>query len=412
MRVHRLWAGLLILALALSAGGVLAQSGEQTYEGLFTFTYPDHWQIWVTNANQIQLLDDDASIAFYGPERVARLRAQDPMESDADFLARFLDDLGLSILEESQAAGSLLAGGSSQPSRGHSGGAALVQVGPDTQVGAILRADDRVFADVLPDFEAIVASLTASAVTTSTSSEPCTVSAAEAGTATVRVGPGENRTAITYLPAGTAFSVLGAGEASDGSQWWKLDKAEVAPQSAAAELWVAQDDVSASGDCAAVGAADAPPIIPITAPQPPASSGGAATNPPPSGGPVASSGGGRSGVFITWPEWHNGLPASLRSSSPDRARIIVNVSQSLSTAQNCGDYTNSLGQTIQVVRNKVVFTAQANDGLTGRSLGPAAVFEGGDPPGCPSVIQVNTTLNGTPPSVDAAIPWLQSLLGG
>ena len=48
---------------------------------------------------------------------------------------------------------------------------------------------------------------------------------------------------------------------------------------------------------------------------------------------------------------------------------------------------------------------------TGQTLGPAGVFEGGDPPGCPGVILVNSTLNGSPPSVDAAVPWLQSLLG-
>ncbi len=409
MRVYRVWLGLLVLALAFSASGALAQSGEQTYEGLISFTYPASWQIQVSNPNQIQLTQDDATITFYGPERIAILRAQEPKESAADFMDRFLDSLSLSIDEPIELVGNLLAGGTVLINRNQVGVALLVEAGPDAQVVILLRADTQAANDLVPEFAAIVDSLTASAVTTSASGEPCMISAAEAGTATVRVGPGENRTAITFLPADTLFSVLGVGEASDGSQWWKLDKAEVAPQSAAAELWVAQDEVSASGDCAAVGAAEAPPIIPITAPQP---SGGGSANPPASGGPVASSGGGRSGVFITLAEWQSGLPASLQAAGPQRARIIVNVSQSLTTVENCGDYTNSLGQTIQIVRNKVVYTAQANDGGTGQPLGPAAVFMGGDPPGCPSTIMVNSTLNGPPPSVGDAVPWLQSLLGG
>ena len=433
MRVRVLLYGLLVLALGFSAGGTLAgplpQTGEQTYEGLFSFTYPANWQLRATNANQVMLFEDHATLSFYGPERVARLRALAPEETNADFLARFLDNLSMRVVEKIFAAGNVLAGSTLQPTRQESGMALLLDAGEGLQVVAVLRADNDVYPAVLADYQAIVATLTPgpiasevtleSAIASAAASTPvpvvqheaCTVTAAAANSATVRVGPGENRTAITFLPADTAFTVLGVGEAADGSLWWKLDKAEVAPQSAAAELWVAQDDVTGSGDCAAVGAADAPPIIPITVQQPPASGGASGGQPASGGGPVASSGGGRSGVFITLPEWQAGLPPSLQAASPDRARVIVNVSQGLNTVQNCGDYRNSAGQVIQITRNKVVFTAQANDATTGQPLGPAGVFEGGEPGGCPSVILVNSTLNGPPPDVSAAIPWLESLLG-
>ena len=160
MRVRTLSIGLLVLALLLSAGGTLAgpsgQSGEQTYEGLFSFTYPTNWQLRVSNANQIQLFEDDATITFYGPERVARIRALAPEETDSEFLARFLDNQSLRIIEESSAEGDLLAGGTLQPTSRESGMAYLIEPGPDIQVVTVLRASTKVYADVLPDFETIV----------------------------------------------------------------------------------------------------------------------------------------------------------------------------------------------------------------------------------------------------------------
>jgi hypothetical protein len=49
-----------------------------------------------------------------------------------------------------------------------------------------------------------------------------------------------------------------------------LDKAEVAPQSAAAEAWVAAEAVETSGDCDNLGESSAPPIVPIVPVAPPA----------------------------------------------------------------------------------------------------------------------------------------------
>lgn len=117
-------------------------------------------------------------------------------------------------------------------------------------------------------------------VTSDTDTTPCTINTAFANTVTVRVGPGENRATIVFLPADEEFEVLGQAEADDGSLWWKLDREAVAPNKAAAEAWVAQLDVNDEGGCDAVVDVNAPPVIPIV-------------SVPPSGG--GNTGGGTSG---------------------------------------------------------------------------------------------------------------------
>ncbi len=93
--------------------------------------------------------------------------------------------------------------------------------------------------------------------------EPCFVSVDSAQTARLRVGPGENRTSVAFLPPNDEFSVTGRFEAADGSVWYQLDKEEAAPQSAANEIWVSADEVETVGDCDTVGDTAAPPVVPI-----------------------------------------------------------------------------------------------------------------------------------------------------
>lgn len=126
------------------------------------------------------------------------------------------------------------------------------------------------------DAPAPVVSDTGSAATTTSA---CTVRTGEANSAQLRVGPGPNRGAISFLPADTDVSVTGRNELDDGSVWYQLDKSEAAPNgSAAAELWVSAEAVDASGDCDHVGDTSAPPIIPaaprVVQPSAPSSSGG------------------------------------------------------------------------------------------------------------------------------------------
>jgi uncharacterized surface protein with fasciclin (FAS1) repeats len=95
------------------------------------------------------------------------------------------------------------------------------------------------------------------------SGEACIVSTADADTVQVRVGPGENRGVVAFLPANVEFEVLGQANDNDGNVWFKLDKEEATPRRSNAEAWVAADDVETSGNCDDVLDVNAPPVIPI-----------------------------------------------------------------------------------------------------------------------------------------------------
>ncbi|MBA3875135.1 MAG: hypothetical protein H0X30_38920 [Anaerolineae bacterium] len=112
----------------------------------------------------------------------------------------------------------------------------------------------------------------------------CTISTSRDDTVHVRVGPGENRTSIIFLSAGSTYKVLGQAKAKDGSKWWKLDKSEVAPDKAANEVWVKQDDVKSIGDCDKVVDVNAPPVVPISN-APPSNNG---SNSAPAGSPPSA----------------------------------------------------------------------------------------------------------------------------
>lgn len=112
----------------------------------------------------------------------------------------------------------------------------------------------------------------------STDVETCIVFAETERTAAIRVGPGENRTSIAFLPANTEFEVLGQATDDEGNVWFKLDKDQATPNRSNAEAWVAAADVETSGDCESVIDVNAPPVIPIINQVPPtavpSSSGG------------------------------------------------------------------------------------------------------------------------------------------
>lgn len=100
--------------------------------------------------------------------------------------------------------------------------------------------------------------------------EPCFVSTTDADSVQVRVGPGTNRTVISFLPTNVSFEVQGQTTIDDDSVWFKLDKEVAAPGKAVNETWVAAEGLDLEGDCENVVDAFAPPIIPIrTAPPTP-----------------------------------------------------------------------------------------------------------------------------------------------
>lgn len=98
------------------------------------------------------------------------------------------------------------------------------------------------------------------------SAEPeCFVSTTEARTIRVRVGPGENRTSVTFLPEDTDIPVLGQTEDDEGNFWYQVDKEIAAPERAINEAWIATDNdaLETDGECEDIADASAPPIIPI-----------------------------------------------------------------------------------------------------------------------------------------------------
>lgn len=93
--------------------------------------------------------------------------------------------------------------------------------------------------------------------------EACTISTTAFNGASVHVGPGNNRTSITFLATEVDYEVLGQNEDGEGVIWYQLDKDEAAPGRAINEAWVSSDEVDTTGDCDTIGETSAPPIIPI-----------------------------------------------------------------------------------------------------------------------------------------------------
>ncbi|MEO0561799.1 MAG: hypothetical protein AAF125_06780, partial [Chloroflexota bacterium] len=93
----------------------------------------------------------------------------------------------------------------------------------------------------------------------------CSVSTT--GNVRMRVGPGENRTAIAFLPVDIEVSVTGQATTENGVVWYRVDKVQAAPNASSPELWIRSDSevLTEMGDCSQVVDAFAPPVIPIIA---------------------------------------------------------------------------------------------------------------------------------------------------
>lgn len=77
----------------------------------------------------------------------------------------------------------------------------------------------------------------------------------------VRVGPGPDRAAFTFLPSGVDILVIGQAVGSDGALWWEVDRSQIPGGGAALSLWVAQSDVATVGDCSQVPQTDVPEVV-------------------------------------------------------------------------------------------------------------------------------------------------------
>lgn len=128
-------------------------------------------------------------------------------------------------------------------------------------------------ADLIASFD------TAAAKAEGDKGETCFVFTDQARTVALRVGPGENRTSVAFLPVDTEVEVTGVFVTDGGEEWFQLDKTQAAPQSAAAEIWMRRGDADERGGCDSVGETFAPPVVPIAV-QPPTAVPGAVEQPP------------------------------------------------------------------------------------------------------------------------------------
>lgn len=193
----------------------------------------------------------------------------------------------------------------------------------------------------------------------------CVVSTEQSNTVQLRVGPGTNRTVFAFLPAGTEFTPLGQAEADDGSLWFQLDKAEAAPASAAAEAWVAAEDVDTSGNCDALGEADAPPVVPII-PSTSSGTGGTAGSLPAAGAWTATIGGTGQGsclgtTTVDVPVEQVTQPSEVIHSGRN---IIVdgNLLRQVQPGMFVGLFTMPEGEVIQIVLRAVSATHMVGEG--------------------------------------------------
>ncbi|HYO87502.1 MAG TPA: hypothetical protein VER79_02580 [Candidatus Limnocylindrales bacterium] len=266
---------LLLLAciLGVFSTSALAQAGMQTVDlgDGYQISVPASWEIDDSREEGVIANNPDLNLAIFTPAMLESLVNDIQNAADAvDALTRIAeaDDLGqidTANIEKMQVGERTTAAFTNEQE-----GSMLVALPIGDSFGLLVFiAEADVFAAQEDMIEQIIASF--DVVETASAGGDCTVSAAAANSAALRVGPGENRSSISFLPANTDVTVTGRNELDDGSVWYQLDKAEAAPGgSAAAELWVNAEDVEANGGCDSVGDTSAPPVIPISVAPPPA----------------------------------------------------------------------------------------------------------------------------------------------
>lgn len=299
--MKRLWMvallGLLMLAVIPAAAQDVDLSQSYTFDDGTTFQYPDGWElshkktddfvtltsnhtrVVIPNAGQLSDILIDESTSLFD---AMRLYFESVYQSTLKFDATNIESISVDDRDA-------LRYDYGDPSG--AGGVIIVIRRTDELIGVVDAVSLDGALDEADEVLAIAGSLqmgtpdaasgghsdsggaAAASGDDSESATPCTISTEDANTVAIRVGPGTNRTSFAFLPVGEDFEVIGKAEANDGSLWWKVDRAAVAPKKSAAEAWIAQDDVAASGGCDAVVDVNAPPVIPIVS-APPAPSGG------------------------------------------------------------------------------------------------------------------------------------------
>ncbi len=283
---------LIVLALGIFALPVMAQPKNTSILNLgdgYEILLPSGWRAADWDGDGFLVESGDSSILLLDPATMAdyvRAASQGDLgEALLDAYEAYLDErLDEGDLEFSQFPPYEIAQWFFELDEGGEGVFITVELNEQTYIAFDVVAPSGERDEAVNAVKLMLASLTGVEAATSSSGtlnpvstgggDPCFVSVDAANSAALRVGPGTNRSSVAFLPAGVEFEVIGAATAADGSEWFKLDKADAAPRSAANEIWVAREDVDTNGDCDAVSDAVAPPVVPIiNNPAPPAGGG-------------------------------------------------------------------------------------------------------------------------------------------
>lgn len=282
-KVHSLIAAFVLL-FVFSVGAIYAQDDMSIADVVTTAAEADEaeFTILLQLLDELELLetlaDAEAEFTVFAPTDAAfealfeelEIEAQDlidiPDFTTQALLYHVLEEIILSEdLEDEMALETL------------SGDSILVTVNDEDEdaIEVLLNENTTVIATDIEASNGIVHVI--DAVLLPTAGEACTVSTSQARYTRVRVGPGENRTSVTFMPENIDIEVLGRTENDDGSVWYQVDKEAAASGRSINEAWVADSEVETTGNCSNVADAAAPPIIPIInrpPPAPPSDSGG------------------------------------------------------------------------------------------------------------------------------------------
>jgi hypothetical protein len=103
-------------------------------------------------------------------------------------------------------------------------------------------------------------------ITAAATAVPCMIVPAPNSTVAVRIGPGDNRAIILYMPDDAEVRANGVFVDENGAEWLRVNKTQLAPDVAADELWVLAGEVITSGDCTSLTAIASRNIIPAAPP--------------------------------------------------------------------------------------------------------------------------------------------------
>lgn len=284
--------GLVTMMIGVNLLPALAQSDRVELTGDYSVVAPEDWtQRRVSAGRGTRFINDDSTLSIFDPEQLGLIMRPN-MKSDLKTALIALYNIfnGFRVEEREivieqfngRDAAMWYYTFTNQP--GTQGVFVVLKLDDERFLALDVYGPDELLDENMRAARALARSLRTAEELAQASGEPCTVSTDVERSASLRVGPGENRTSVAFLPAGADFAVLGQSSDDDGNIWFKLDKADAAPKSSANEIWVSSDNVTTSGDCEAVVDADAPPVVPIVAAPPQAGgSGGGNTNPPVAG---------------------------------------------------------------------------------------------------------------------------------